>query len=956
MIQVRRITGRWVAGFGALCLASGILPWLGLRQARVEPRVYRIGWQVSPPFQAPGADGRPTGLSMDLVRDAALRRGIQLAWVRAEGNPIDSLRSGKLDLWPYMTLTPERTGVVHITAPYMQTEFVLLVRESSRYRRVRDLTAGTISAPALPIETQQVRSLLQEARIVSRTDLVEIVNDVCAEGSDAAFLKASSAVAVLLAAGGCPGRPLRWILVPGRYARIGIGASFGARAAADALREEIGVIAAEGGLRENLGHWGYMSGMDIEGMEALLTAQWRERWLTAGFVLSTLLLALTFWQALRIRRERNRTREAEHALRKAEQKLRLMADNLKEMVVAYDADRKLIYVNSAVESLTGYSVSELEARAFINWIHPDDRPRMMSLWEQLFKGASFQDQEYRLIAKDGTMKWATSTWSPILDETGRQIGVQGCEREITKRKLAEDALRESESRFRGLLENVDLMAAIYDLHGNFTFCNDYSLSKLGWTREELIGSHATRVLPQERHARIIRLFESVAQTGEPSSWSSQPTVLTKAGKPLYLEMSNVTLCDSRGEPVAVAALGTDVTEQHALQEHYLQAQKLDSVGRLAGGIAHDFNNLLTVINGYSEMASRRLPAGDPIRSQIQAVRDAGERAADLTSQLLAFSRKQVTQPQVLNLNAVVADSERMLRRLLGEDIELVTSLNPSGGWVNADPGQIHQILMNLAVNARDAMPGGGRLTIRTSEIAFDATYLPDDPLTMRGPCILLTISDTGTGIDPETLKHIFEPFFTTKGIANGTGLGLSIVYGIVEQCSGRISVDTEPGQGTTFGIYLPRVDRAAATGYDASGGGESRGSETVLLVEDQAEVRDLTKVALQSFGYVVAEAPDSAQALAWLAEHPEPVHLLLTDVVLPGMNGRQLAAKVSELRPEIKVLYMSGYTDDVIVRRGVLEAGVSYLAKPFKLEALANKVREVLDAVRTNDALDGAVR
>ncbi|MSV29882.1 MAG: PAS domain S-box protein [Bryobacterales bacterium] len=948
MISIRRATGRSMIGICLICAAAGVLLWLGIRGPRVERRPYRAGWQIAPPFQVLGADGKPAGLAIDLVREAARRRGIQLEWVQVEGNQFELVQTGKLDLAPYIALAPERLGLIYMTEPYMETEYSLLVRESSPHRKVRDLTTGTISVAAdLVTDNKNARSLFPKARIVSRTSTISIVQDVCTEGSDAAFLKASSAIAALLAVGGCSGQPLRWIPVSERHVGIGIGATFAARAAADALREEIGAMAADGSLRETLGRWGYMPGMYVEEMEKLLSAKRRERWLIAGIVFSAFLLTLTSWQALRIRRERNRTRQAEQALRVVEHKLRLMADNLKEMVLAYDEDRKLIYANPAVEALTGYPVSELEARASIKWVHPDDQLRMTSLWEQLFKGASFRDQEYRLIAKDGTVKWATSTWGPILDETGRQIGVQGCEREITKRKLAEDALRESESRFRGLLENVNLMAAMYDVHGKFTFCNDYSLAKLGWTREELIGSHVTRILPPKRHARITRLCESVAQTGEQSGWSSQPTVLTKDGKPLYLEMSNVTLRDSHGKPVAVAALGVDVTEQHALQEHYLQAQKMESVGRLAGGVAHDFNNLLTVINGHSDMASKALPAGDPIRSQIQAIRDAGERAADLTSQLLAFSRKQVTQPRVLDLNAVVADSERMLSRLLGEDIELVTSLSLSEAWVNADPGQIHQILMNLAVNARDAMPGGGRLNIGTSEIAFDPTYLPDDPITIRRPCILLSISDTGTGIDRETLKHIFEPFFTTKGMTSGTGLGLSIVYGIVEQCKGRISVETEPGEGTTFGIYLPRVDRAAAVVNDSSGEGGSRGSEIVLLVEDQVEVRDLIKVALQSFGYEVADAVDGAQALAWLAEHPEPVHLLLTDVVLPRMNGRQLAAQVSELRPEIKVLYMSGYTDDVIVRRGVLDAGVSYLAKPFKLEALANKVREVLDAVPT---------
>lgn len=382
----------------------------------------------------------------------------------------------------------------------------------------------------------------------------------------------------------------------------------------------------------------------------------------------------------------------------------------------------------------------------------------------------------------------------------------------------------------------------------------------------------------------------------------------------------------------------------ASEAQLLQSQKLEAVGRLAGGISHDFNNLLTAIIGYSDLSIRRVSPDDPLRRNLDEIRRASERAAGLTRQLLAFSRKQVMQPKVFELNAVVADVERMLRRMIGDDIDVRTNLDPNTGNVKADPGQIEQVIMNLVVNARDAMPKGGKLSIETSSLYLDEQYSFGHVSVKPGFYVLLAVSDTGTGMDEETRQHIFEPFFTTKEPGKGTGLGLSTVYGIVKQSSGHVWVYSEPGKGTTFKVYLPRVEEGAQYFREQEPAAEvPRGTETILLVEDAEMVRKLTREVLENCGYDVIEASNGKRALSICKNRTEPIDLLLTDVMMPEMSGRELADRLVVLHPEMQVLYMSGYTQDAIVHRGTLEEGTNFIQKPFSPDALARKVRIVLD-------------
>ncbi len=388
----------------------------------------------------------------------------------------------------------------------------------------------------------------------------------------------------------------------------------------------------------------------------------------------------------------------------------------------------------------------------------------------------------------------------------------------------------------------------------------------------------------------------------------------------------------------------DRAKNRLLEEQLRQAQKMEAVGRLAGGVAHDFNNLLTVIGGYTQLMLVRLPPGDALRKDAEEVVKAGERAAALTSQLLAFSRKQILEPRVLNLNAVVSDTKKLLDRVIGEDIELVMALDPELGNVNADRGQIEQVILNLAVNARDAMPEGGTLTLATGNVVIDESFVELHPGSKVGAHVFLEVSDTGVGMDGETLSHLFEPFFTTKEQGKGTGLGLSTAYGIIQQSGGRIWVESEPGRGARFTIHLPRVDQPVEPDrrLDERRSRVPVGTETVLLVEDEEAVRKLTRAVLSRNGYKVLLAANAEQALAALEKNRGTVHLLLTDIVLPGVGGREVARQVSQLRPGIKVLFTSGYTDRQFVENGILEPGLAFISKPFAPEDLLRKVREVL--------------
>jgi PAS domain S-box-containing protein len=511
----------------------------------------------------------------------------------------------------------------------------------------------------------------------------------------------------------------------------------------------------------------------------------------------------------------------------------------------------------------------------------------------------------------------------------------------SSQELTREVIAEGESRYQRLVENVNDAIVVDDAEGRLVFANQRF--------REWFGLH-------ERNIRDIVLEDYVAPEWRSSLRDQHDRQIRGETVPDHYEYEGIrpdgtriwiealiTKVEEDGHIIGTQAALRDITERKRIEAQYLQAQKLESVGRLAGGVAHDFNNLLTVINGYSSLLLTRMGKEHPYRASIEKILMAGEHATELTRKLLVFSRKQLTQPQALDLNRVVTEAQEIFGRLIGEDIELITRLNPEVGQVMADPGQLHQVLMNLVVNARDAMPRGGKLIVETRNVMAGEDLVGQPPGSAPGSYVCLEVTDTGTGMSEEVKQHLFEPFFTTKEVGRGTGLGLATVHGIVRQSGGWIGVTSELGKGTTIHIYLPRI-RTSVAARPGAGAPETapRGSETVLVVEDQDGVRQFIGTVLEGCGYQVLQVSNGADAIALAEKHPKAIDLLLTDVVLPLMNGRVLADQLMAARPEIKVLYMSGYTEETIGHHGVLERGLNYLPKPFSPEALAAKVREAL--------------
>lgn len=515
-----------------------------------------------------------------------------------------------------------------------------------------------------------------------------------------------------------------------------------------------------------------------------------------------------------------------------------------------------------------------------------------------------------------------------------------------ERQRAEQALRRSEERYRDLFENANDMIYTQDLAGYYTSVNKKGEVLTGYSRTESAQLHMRQLVAPEYLAQSIDNGTRKLR-GETTETVYEVELICRDGRRLPVEVSSRLLYED-GKPVGIQGIARDISERKHLEEQLRQSQKMEAIGRLAGGVAHDFNNLLTAILGYSHMLLDGLPVGHPLRREVHEITKAGERAAQLTSQLLAFSRKQVLQMQVLDLNRVVTGIETMLHRVIGEDVALLTRLETPLGAVKADQGQIEQIIMNLAVNARDAMPRGGQLSLETAHCEIEATTPGRDPELHPGAYVTLIVRDTGTGMPRETLEHIFEPFFTTK--EQGTGLGLSTVYGIVKQSGGHITVASTPGQGAAFPIYLPRVEAtpAVASLPDANVRTPQGGSETVLLVEDEDAVRELIMRVLTRHGYQTLKASNAEEALQCCAQYDGPIHLLVTDMIMPGMSGRDLAERLQPVRPEMHILYMSGYTADKALRpHGLAVERTPFLQKPFTPRSFTQKVREVLDMHRS---------
>jgi PAS domain S-box-containing protein len=523
---------------------------------------------------------------------------------------------------------------------------------------------------------------------------------------------------------------------------------------------------------------------------------------------------------------------------------------------------------------------------------------------------------------------------------------------FVEHKRSEEALRVSEGRYRDILESVEDGYYEVDIAGNFTFFNDSMCQILGYSKEEMMGMNNRQYTDQKNAKKLYQAFNKVFRT-EQSAKGCEWEIIKKDGTKRDVDASVSLIKDISGNRIGFRGIVRDITERKqvekemaALQEQLRQSQKIEAIGQLAGGIAHDFNNSLTLIKTCSQLALMDLKAGDPLRGTFEMIDKATQQSANLTRQLLAFSRRQIMEMKVIDLNNLLLEMDKMLHRIIGEDIELVSVLAEDLGRVQVDPGQVEQVIINLALNARDAMPRGGKLTIETAKVDLDEAYVNGHVGVKPGRYVRIAVSDTGVGMTTEVREKIFEPFFTTKEKGKGTGLGLSTVYGIVKQSGGNIWVYSEPGKGATFKVYLPQVEEPLEEEKEKARRLERElphGGETVLVAEDDGDVRSLVVQILKKQGYKVLEAANGEEAFMICEKHEGSIDLLVTDVVMPVMSGRELTDRLLLLHPKIKVLYMSGYTDDTVVRHGVLEEGVNFFQKPFSMEALVLKVREVLD-------------
>ena len=643
--------------------------------------------------------------------------------------------------------------------------------------------------------------------------------------------------------------------------------------------------------------------------------------------------------------------KAEDSLRKNAQELEWLMQHMANAFVVWEtvfgedgklADVRFGYFNDAYARVSGLKLGEARGR-MVREIWPETEQSWFDAYGEV--ALTGIPRSFEMYHSPTRQLYACNAYRPW-DTTDRICVVF---EDITERKRAEEALRTSEERFKRLLQNSNDIITVLDEKGIVTSVSGPIEGILGYKPEEMLGVYGFDYIHPDDRGPTMRIFTDwIGHTG--STHRAEYRFRHKDGSWAAMETVGVNLLN---DPVVKGIVLNirEITERkkaeqerNKLQEQLQQAMKMEAVGRLAGGVAHDFNNLLTVITGYVELARMKLTPPDPLLRSLDGIHRAAESAAALTSQLLAFSRRQIIEPKVLNLNDLVGGLAKMLIRLIGEDIELQTALAEELGSVKVDPGQFEQVLVNLAVNARDAMPDGGQMVIETSDIELDEDYCLRHPQVRPGKYVLLAVSDTGHGMSAEVKQHLFEPFFTTKAKGQGTGLGLATTFGVVKQAGGAIEVYSEVGQGTTFKIYLPRVEEQAERLVNKAPGLElARGDETILLVEDEESVRDVALTILERLGYRVLSAANGGEAFLLVEKYDGWIDLLMTDVVMPGMNGRELAERLLKIRPEMKVLFTSGYTENVIVHHGVVDENLNFIGKPYSLHALARKMREVLD-------------
>ncbi len=643
---------------------------------------------------------------------------------------------------------------------------------------------------------------------------------------------------------------------------------------------------------------------------------------------------------------------AERLIKESDQRYRIVAESASDVIMTIDESSLILFANPAAEKIFGYKSEELIGNNLeiivperLRAAHRTGMDRYMQTGKRRIPWSGV---ELVALHRNGQEIHIEISFGEYHKDDKRLF--TAIIRDITKRKRAEEALSQAEARYRNLVEFSPMIVYLAEPYPPYApIYVSPNIKMLGYSQDEWYEKSDVwiNMIHHDDREKVLRMTEEAMKQNIDTDLEYR--LVRYDGRVHWIHDKGRFIADDEGNKIGWQGIILDITATKELEEQLRQAQKLESIGRLAGGIAHDFNNMLTAINGYSELTLRALAADNPLRRNIEEIKKAGTRSALLTHQLLAFSRRQVLQPVVLDLNAVITDTAKILERVIGEDVRLVIALKPRTGRVNVDPGQLSQIIMNLAVNARDAMPGGGTLTIETADVFLEPDEAKQKVGVVPGAYVQLSVCDTGDGMDENTRQHIFEPFFTTKEVGRGTGLGLATVYGIVKQSGGNIEVDSQAGAGTVFRIYLPRVAEQSEAAETTEALAESlTGTETILLVEDEELVRNLSREILESCGYTVIEAGDGIEALEVCASIDCRIDLLMTDVVMPRMGGRELAEKIKEQLPDLPILFTSGYTNYTDeAEGGALESGGNFIQKPFTFDALASKIRELLTAAES---------
>jgi PAS domain S-box-containing protein len=644
-------------------------------------------------------------------------------------------------------------------------------------------------------------------------------------------------------------------------------------------------------------------------------------------------------------RMREKHREAEEALRESEQHLRVIFDTAQEGIIQISSTGQIVFANRRMAEMFGCTLDEVIGSSFNDHVHPDQKADSRASMGRLLSGeVDVVSVERHLVRKDSNDFWGHISARRLEGPDGKVTALVGIVTDITEVKNATEALKRSEEKYRSLFEESKDVIYISSPEGKFIDINPAGVALFGYSsKEEFLAVDITRQLyvdPSER----TKFMQSIEKQGFVTDYEVR--MKRKNGEELsVMTIFGSTVRNEQGNIVAYRGIMRDMTEHRKLEQQLRESQKMEAIGQLAGGIAHDFNNILSAIVGYGGMMQMKMSPDDANRLNVEQILVAADRAANLTHSLLAFSRKQIINPKPINLNDIISKAEKLLSRLIREDVELRTQTANRDLTVWADSLQIEQVLMNLATNARDAMPTGGQLILKTEEIDLNDELMMQGGILRPGRYALLTVTDTGSGMDEETLEKIFEPFFTTKEVGKGTGLGLAMVYGIIKQHNGYILASSQPGKGTTFSIYLPLTEPAAREPESMQTGSPApRGTETILMAEDNDAVRKMTSTMLNGHGYVVIEAADGEEALRQFREHQDSIHLIILDVVLPKKNGKEVYEEVKRTRPGIKVLFTSGYTADVIHSKGIVDEGLHFISKPASIRELLQKVRDVLDA------------